>query len=207
MNFFLSFSPFVYGPQYFDMKVGPQNNDRLFFFFRAVVVVYFLPRWEFFFEGGRHGASMDGPLAFAYHQLPLLILHPPRSNCDATFLAYNTRLIYRETRNIARCCALPFALFLVVVFFFFLCVSVCLLNAWYTRARAMRLHPRSRGHFFKSNFSIPRIFFFLVPFLARQKKKGKKRIQSENGNHPSIREKKKRRRRLRVLTIMPTNEQ
>lgn len=45
---------------------------------------------------------MDGPLAFAYHQLPPLILHPPRSNCDATFLAYNTRLIYRETRNIAR---------------------------------------------------------------------------------------------------------
>lgn len=50
-EFFFSFSPFVYGPQYFDMKVGPQNNDRLFFS-RAVVVVYFLPRWEFFFEGG-----------------------------------------------------------------------------------------------------------------------------------------------------------
>ena len=48
--------------------------------------------------GGRHGAS-NGPLAFAYHQLPLLILHPPRSNCDRAFLAYNTRLIYRRTTH------------------------------------------------------------------------------------------------------------
>ena len=84
----------LWGP--FDIEGGGPQNDSL------SPPCCFLPRWEFFVEGGRHGASMDGPLAFAYHQLPPLILHPPRSNCDATFLAYNTRLIYRETRNIAR---------------------------------------------------------------------------------------------------------
>lgn len=82
------------------MKVGPHQPDD------GVVSWPYLAG-RFFVEGGRHGASMDGPLAFAYHQLPPLILHPPRSNCDATFLAYNTRLIYRETRNIARCCCCP----------------------------------------------------------------------------------------------------
>lgn len=82
------------------MKVGSHQPDD------SVVSWPYLAG-RFFVEGGRHGASMDGPLAFAYHQLPPLILHPPRSNCDATFLAYNTRLIYRETRNIARCCCCP----------------------------------------------------------------------------------------------------
>ena len=100
------------------------------------------PRWEFSWKvGGRHGAS-DGPLAFAYHQLPPLILHPPRSNCDGQHSWHITHVWFIDGHETSRAIAL--------------CTQAGRQERDYTPAAPI----------FQSNFSIPRIFFFP---LARKK--------------------------------------
>ena len=94
------------------------------------------PRWEFSWKvGGRHGAS-DGPLAFAYHQLPPLILHPPRSNCDGQHSWHITHVWFIDGHETSRAIAL--------------CTQAGRQERDYTPAAPI----------FQSNFSIPRIFFF-----------------------------------------------
>ncbi len=172
----------LWGPT-FDMKVGPHQPDD------SVVSWPYLAG-RFFVEGGRHGASMDGPLVFAYHQLPSLILHPPRSNCDATFLAYNTRLIYRETRNIACCCC-------------------CCPRFPYTHTRvrasageresyaAPDLHPRSSSsHFYFSRAIFQSPGSSSLFFLSRE---------IQNGNHPSMRKREREKRDSPCFDYHPTS--